>query len=231
METERSNIMSFYEDGLAVDTAVKKYMEENPGVDYLKACNTVIKLANTDSVERKARAVKTYRNEHGTDATGFGWRIYENGNGEIIEAELANTGGNINRLADIVLGLPRLSDGKIDAGAAVQTINRNFPDISGSASGDFLNAVAQNITRDRNLGTERSYSDCLNQAQTEYPVVSAVYQGGTMTTAALQSMLWPLFQRSTQRYSRSGRVHRYSADGHVSYDTRGNHFRAYSFDR
>jgi hypothetical protein len=43
------------------------------------------------------------------------------------------------------------------------------------------------------------FAACLAVAQREYPEVNRVYEGASMTSAALQQMLWPLFKRSSSR--------------------------------
>ena len=194
--------MSLYEVGLAVDQAARRYMKANPGVDYQNACNAVIKKAHAESAERKERALKAYRSEHGDDPAGLGWRIYEDTDGNVVDAEMIGTGRNINRLSDTVLGLPRLADHSVNGPLAVRIINTNFRDIAQGAAGDFLSASALTLVSDRNASPanvathnrqDGLFRDCLEIARREHPEIASIYDGGRMTEAGLRQLLWPIF--------------------------------------
>ena len=71
------------------------------------------------------------------------------------------------------------------------------------------------------------FAACLAVAQREYPEVNRVYEGASMTSAALQQMLWPLFKSPQQFAKRDTEVRHYSADKHAQVDVNGNEFHRY----
>jgi hypothetical protein len=122
--------------------------------------------------------------------------------------EMDGTGQNINQLANLVTGLPRLPDHSVDAVLAVEVINSNFRDIARDAAGDFLAAAALKIREEWEktgagpwAGTTdprgSMMAELLKAAGAKYPEVQAVYDGGRMTKAALRSILWPMFKTPT----------------------------------
>lgn len=228
--------------GRETDKRAMQYMRENPGTDYIVAVKTVQRESHDALEAKKARAMKAYRSEHGEDQGGpMKWRIYADADGNIAEMEMAGTGQNINRLSNIVTGLPRLPDHSIDAALAVQVINSNFSTIRQGAAGDFLFAVMPQMRQELErqgpnpaiAGSNNPQAalevELLKAAAAKYPEVNAVYNGGRMTEEALRTMLWPLFKPTTAQYqSRGAEVRRYSSDSsHISYDTRGNEVRKY----
>jgi hypothetical protein len=151
--------------------------------------------------QKKQRAVHNYTGPRGD------WRVYEQANGQIAELEFA-TGRSLTALGNLVAGLPRQSDGTIDAAMAVRVIDSDFRDLAQNAAGDFLSAVAMKLMRDQNvtagdLTGSNSYgalfARMLNTARNRHQEIAAVYDGAPATETALRELLWPLFKTTTQR--------------------------------
>jgi hypothetical protein len=213
--------------GFETDKRAKQYMRENPGTDYTLAVKTVLRESRDALDAKKDRAIK--RANYEQDGKGpLTWRIYADADGNIAEMEMDGTGMNINRLSNIVVGLPRLPDHSIDAAVCTQVINANFGDIGRGAAGDFLYAAAMKIRQEierKGPGPWAATTDphgsmmavLLKEAGAKYPEVAAVYNGGRMTQEALRSILWPLFKTPVPQYqSRGGQPQLQQREGSYS---------------
>lgn len=187
------------------------------GREAARRCNGNLKLYERKFMEvreeraaRKGRAIERYERENGPARAGC-WRIYADGNDEIVTMEF-DGGKAITQLANIVTGLPRLSDHSIDTALALQVVNANFSDLAMRAAGDYLNSEAQRLLRNENIGTTEAASDNPYQALWEkmfrvavsnHPAVASAYNGSALTAEGLVEILWPLFKVARQAADRN----------------------------
>jgi hypothetical protein len=158
--------------GYGVDAATRKYMRENPGIDYSSALRTIIK-------------------EYSAANTRPTWSIYNQ------KDRTAEGNVRIEQLRDIVLACPRGSDGAPVPEIAVEIINNQYRELGRSAAGDFLNAAARREMNRQFSGdtaqTRKVYAagfyDAFKKVAKMHPEVFATYCDANMNVPAIKAIL------------------------------------------
>jgi hypothetical protein len=138
-----------------------------------------------------------------------GWHMYEDAQGDV-ETEITGARA-LQKLANLVAGLPKNPDHTVNVDLAVQVVNSNFSDLATLAAGDALNDYAWKATRNKTGQTD--FAAGMEEARRAHPDLIDLYDNrGRVSAEVLRKLLWPIFKITNEYAQRKTEVRKYFVD-------------------